>query len=61
MIPVFEEHNVRIDNKMSLAEWDELPYMERVIIVAVHRIRNSISNLQSEAEIRNADRNKGRK
>jgi len=52
MIPVFEEHEVRVDNKMSLTEWDELPYMERVIIVAVSRIKKSMSNLQAEAELR---------
>ena len=52
MIPVFEEHDVRIENKMSLAEWDELPYMERVIVVATNRIKRSIGNLQAEAEIR---------
>ena len=52
MVPVFEEHEVRVDNKMSLTEWDELPYMERVIIVAVSRIKKSMSNLQAEAELR---------
>ena len=44
---------------MNLTEWDELPYMERVIIVAVSRIKKSMSNLQAEAELR-AERNKGR-
>jgi hypothetical protein len=61
MIPVFEEQDVRIDNKMSLAEWDALPYMERVIIVALTRTKRAMSNLQTEAEIRDADRKKGRK
>ena len=61
MIPVFEEHDVRIDNKMSLTEWDKLPYMERVILVAMTRTRRAMSNLQSEAEIRNADRKRGSK
>jgi len=61
MIPVFEEHDVRIENKMNLTEWDELPYMERAMMVAVSRTRRAISNLQSEAEIRNADRNRGHK
>ena len=61
MIPVYEEHEVRIANKLLLAEWDELPYLERVILVAMSRIKRAISNLQSEAEIRNADINKRRK
>ena len=52
MIPVFEEQDVRIENKMNLTEWDELPYMERVIIVAVSRIKKSMSNLQAEAVLR---------
>ena len=60
MIPVFEEQDVRIENKMNLTEWDELPYMERVIIIAVSRTKRAVSNLQAEAEIRNSERNKGR-
>jgi len=62
MVSVFEEQDVRIENRMSLTEWDELPYMERVILVAVMRTKNAISNLQSEAEIRDGERkSKGRK
>ena len=56
MVSVFEEQDVRIDNKMSLAEWDELPYMERVIIIATNRVKRSMKNLQSEAEIRESKR-----
>ena len=61
MIPVFEVQNVRVQNKLSLSEWDEIPYMEQVILVAINRINRAISNLQAEAELRNAERNKGRK
>ena len=60
MIPVFEEQDVRIENRMSLSEWDALPYMERVIIVAVSRTRRAISNLQSEAEIRESEKKAGK-
>ena len=56
MIPVFEEHDVRIENRMNLAEWDELPYMERVIIIAVSRTKRAMSNLQAEAEARDIKR-----
>ena len=56
MIPVFEEHDVRIENRMTLAEWDELPYMERVIIIAVSRTKRAMSNLQAEAEARDIKR-----
>lgn len=55
LIPVYEEHSARISNSMSLNEWDELPYMERAIIVAMYRIKNSIGNLKAEAEIRESD------
>jgi len=61
MIPVFEEQDVRIDNRMSLAEWDALPYMERVIIVALTRTKRAMSNLHAEAEIRDTDRKRGHK
>jgi hypothetical protein len=56
MVSVFEEQDVRIDNKMSLAEWDELPYMERVIIIATKRVKRAMKNLQAEAEIRESKR-----
>lgn len=55
-IPVFEEQDVRIQNNMSLAQWDELPYMDRVMLVAVTRIRNAVKNLQSEAEAKAIER-----
>ena len=62
MVSVFEEQDVRIENRMSLTEWDELPYMERVILVAMARTKRAMSNLQSEAEIRDSERkSKGRK
>ena len=57
-VPVFEEQDVRIENKMSLTEWEELPYMERVIIVAISRTKRAMSNLQGEAEMKESKRNK---
>ena len=56
IIPVFEEQDVRIENKMNLTEWDALPYMERVIIIAVSRTKRAISNLQAEAELKESKR-----
>jgi hypothetical protein len=56
LIPVFEEHQVRIENRMTLAEWDEIPYMEKAMIVAIRRTDHSIKNLQAEAEIRENER-----
>lgn len=62
MVPVYEEHDIRIENKMSLEEWDKLPYMERAIIVAVSRVKRAMNNLHSEAEIRESEsKSKGRK
>ena len=55
MVPLFEEHEIRIENKMSLEDWDKIPYMERAIIIAVSRTKRAITNLQSEAEIRDSD------
>lgn len=63
MVPPFEEHNIRIENKMSIQEWEKTPYMERAIIIAVTRTSRAIQNLGTEAEIRETDRNasKGRR
>lgn len=56
MVAVFEEQDARIGNKMSLTEWDELPYMERVILVAMMRVKRAMRNIQSEAEMAESER-----
>jgi len=64
MVPVYEEHVTRIENNMNLTEWDALPYMERVMVIAVTRVKHAIANLQAEAEIRKNEsdiKNRGRK
>ena len=60
LIPVFEEHSVRIENHYSIDEWDTIPYMERAIIVAVARSKRAIANLQAEAEIRESEQKQKR-
>lgn len=56
LIPVYEEHYVRIQYRYSLDEWDELPYLDKVMFVAMNRIENARRSVQSEAEIEDSER-----
>jgi hypothetical protein len=54
MVPIFEEHTVRMERGYSLEAWYSLNPMERAIVVAQKRLENSMKNLQSEAEAKHA-------
>lgn len=61
MVPIFEEHATRMENKYTLEAWYALPAMERALAVALRRIDMASKNLQSEAELRDAKRNAKKK
>lgn len=50
MVPIFEEHSVRVERGHTLESWYALQPMERAIMVAQKRIENSMKNHYSEAE-----------
>jgi hypothetical protein len=56
MVPVFEEQDVRLESRFSLEEWENLPYMERVIMVALRRIKSAIEAIQAETYRQDMDR-----
>jgi hypothetical protein len=56
MVPIFEEHLVREENKIRMKDWYAMEPMERAIKIAVRRINNAAKNHQSEAEIEDAKR-----
>jgi len=56
LIPVYEEQQTRVENRFTLAEWDALPYLDKVLSVAMRRIRLSIKNVQAEAELSESER-----
>lgn len=51
LVPIFEEHEARVEANKEMDEWYALPPMERAFIVAQRRIRIAMKNLQAEAEI----------
>jgi hypothetical protein len=64
LVPVFEEHSVRLERGVSIKDWMDMDETEKALIVARRRIATQMRNLQTEAEIRKAkqDANKhGRK
>lgn len=61
MVPLQEEHEARLERGISLELWMKMPMMEKALIVAIRRNRQAISNIHTEAEIRQAERNSKRK
>ena len=61
MVPLYEEHTARLEHKIGLEEWSDMPEMERALIVASRRVRIAIHNLQEEAQIRQSEREAKRK
>lgn len=56
MVPMFEENSARLERGYTLEAWSQLDSMEKAMIIAIRRIGNSMSNLQTEAEIRASKR-----
>lgn len=50
MVPIFEEHSIRVERGYSLEQWYALPPMERALVVAQKRIENAMKAHYSEAE-----------
>jgi len=50
MVPLFEEHAVRIEHKYTVDEWYALDPMERAFHVALWRTDRSIKAHQASAE-----------
>lgn len=64
LAPVFEVEDARQENRISIQTWYfEMSEMERALIIARRRIDRAMKNLQTEAEIKKAEReaNKNRK
>jgi len=54
MVPVFEEHEARLERSISLGTWAGMDVMEKALVVAHRRIRIAVDNLQAEAQIKHA-------
>jgi len=61
MVSLFEEHQTRVENHFSLENWGKIEPIERAMMVALRRIKIQMENLQAEAEIKNAERQRKHK
>lgn len=59
MVPTFEEQIARLERNYSVEDWLRLDGMEKAMIIAVRRIDIAMKNLQTEAEIKAANRKAG--
>lgn len=56
-MPLYEEHQARLDFGYSLADWQVLDPNEKALTIAMRRIHLALENIQAEAQIREAKRN----
>jgi predicted GTPase len=61
MVPLQEEHEARLERNIRLADWGAMDVMEKALIIASRRIQTAIRNLNTEAEIKQAERTARRK
>ena len=61
MVPLYEEHQARLERGIGLDAWNEMAEMEKALIVASRRIKMAIHNLQEEAQIKKSERDAKRK
>lgn len=56
IVTLQEEHTCRLENKISLTAWADMPEMEKALAIAQRRNSIAMRNLQTEAEIEKAKR-----
>lgn len=56
MVPMFEEHEARLERGIGLDAWGTMPLFEKALLIAHRRVRNAMSNLQTEAEMKDSER-----
>jgi hypothetical protein len=54
-VPVYEEHAARLDRGIRLDEWGAMPLFEKALIIAHRRVATAMQNLQTDAEISQAE------
>ena len=55
MVPLFEEHEARLERGIGLDEWGAMSLFEKSLLIAHRRVKIAMQNLQSEAEIRQSE------
>lgn len=60
MVPVFEEHEARLERNIGLDDWLKMNVDERALVIATRRVRIALGNLQNEAELKKIPKGKGK-
>lgn len=60
-VPIFEEHLVRLERDYTLEAWYALHYMERAMVIAVHRLAKASKGHENDAEAAKMKRDAKRK
>lgn len=61
LVPLYEEHETRLERGIGLEAWSEMEEMEKALIIAARRVRIAIHNLQEEAQIKQSEKQMKRK
>lgn len=56
MVPLQEEHEARLESRISLSDWMEMPDLEKALLIAVRRNRRAIDNLINETNLKKMKR-----
>lgn len=59
IVPPHEEHEARLERGIRIAEWMQMDVYEKALVIANRRVRIAQSNLQADAEIKNAKKKGG--
>lgn len=51
LVPIYEEHEARLERGIEVRAWMEMDETEKALIIAARRTHIAIRNLQAEAEI----------
>lgn len=56
VVPLQEEHEARLERGIGLDAWMSMDVREKALIIAVRRVRGAIHNINTEVQIKHAQR-----
>lgn len=56
IVPIQEEHEARLERGIGVEAWMAMDVTEKALVIAIRRTRISIENINTEAQIKHAER-----
>lgn len=56
VVPLQEEHEARLERGIGIEAWMNMDVTEKALLIAVRRVRGSILNINTETQIKHAER-----